>query len=42
MSPQPIDPSVDPLLEASPRRRTATMPHNPRRGDDDDFDALPS
>ena len=31
MSPQPVtDVSLD-SLEASPRRRTATLPHNPRR-----------
>ena len=51
MSPQPVvDTSLD-SLEASPRRRTATLPHNPRRvhlpnnieGDDDELtESLPS
>lgn len=51
MSPQPVvDTSLD-SLEASPRRRTATLPHNPRRvhlpnnieGDDDELtESLPN
>ena len=51
MSPQPVDHLSLDSLEASPRRRTATLPHNPRRvhltnnieGDDEDFtESLPS